>query len=135
VTARGRVHQLEQSCRCAGRVRNVLYNTLVTWQFGRIGSGYVALHNTSAERSTAVGVEPHLHSWQRNNLLVGGGAQAEAAYTRGKVMPHVDLDFNAYGVEGAPFRGTLAGKAFDTQLKMERHGLLPWRSVRGLGGG
>lgn len=109
-------------------IRNVIYNTEHIWQLGRIGSGYVALHNTSVKSGDAVRTEHHLHALVRNNIFLGGGEQAQAVVTSGTVYDYLDYDYNAYGVEGSSFKGTLAGVDFDSEKSlrentMEKHGL------------
>jgi len=109
-------------------VRNVLYNTEFAWQLGRVGSGYVAVHNSSVKKGDAVITEPQLHALVKNNIFLGAGPKALAVRTWGKVRAHLDYDYNGYGLEGAPFAGTLAGVAFDSEASlrantMEKHGM------------
>lgn len=96
-------------------VRNVFFNTEHLWQFGRAGTGYVALHNTSVKTGTALTLEGHTHAFARNNLFLGGGDRPRPVVaTIGPAGAGWDYDHNGYGAGGLPFAGNFAGVAFDS---------------------
>lgn len=109
-------------------IRNVIYNTEIAWQLGRIGSGYIALHNTSVKTGDAIRTEAHLHAKVKNNIFIGGSEKALAVQTRDTVRGYLDYDYNGYGMEDAPFRGSLNGAGFDSEESLranttEKHGV------------
>jgi hypothetical protein len=107
-------------------LRNVLHNTEHTWQLGRVGAGYVVLHNTSVKSGHGIALEPHLHALVQNNLFLVGGPGAELTRSRAPVHASWDYDHNGYGVVGGHFRGTMDGRQYSDLVELramplERH--------------
>jgi hypothetical protein len=106
----------------------VFYNTEHVWQLGRMGSGYVVLHNSSVKSGGGLTVESHLNAAVHNNLFIAGGPNALAITTRGESRDRCNYDYNGYGVVGGAFAGNLDGVEFRSveelqEHTMERHGV------------